>query len=147
MVPSQPVAAWLALPGVVVTWLVTGFPDLSEEGRSDMKARHETNLADTRLAARRTMRVREAREVRRRLDAVIAAVDALDMPWGVWADTVRQDVEARHGVAYPAPIEETDAVALRDPEYGAALDCVTALDRVKQALQDALASFNQAEQL
>ena len=111
-----------------------------------MEARHETNLADVGVAARRTMRMREVRDVRRRLDAVIAAVDALDMPWGVWADTVRQDVEARHGVAYPAPIEEADAIVLRDPEYGAALDCGTALDQAKQALQDALAHFNQAEQ-
>jgi hypothetical protein len=34
------------------------------------------------------------------------------MPWGVWAGTVRQDVEACHGVAYPAPIEEADPVVL-----------------------------------
>ena len=92
------------------------------------------------------MRMREARDVRRRLDAMIAAVGALDMPWGVWTDTVRQDVEVCHGVAYPAPIEETDAIVLGDPEYGAALDCGTALDQAKQALQDALAHFNQAEQ-
>ncbi len=111
-----------------------------------MEVRHQTSLADARVAARRTMRVRKARDVRRRLDAVIAAVDALDMPWGVWADTVRQDVETRHGVAYPAPIEDADAIVLGDAEYGAALDCGTALDQVKQALQATLASFNQAEQ-
>ena len=112
-----------------------------------MEARHETNHADARAAARRTLRMREARDVRKRLDAVIAAVHALNMPWGIWADIVRQDVEVRHGVAYPAPIEEADAVILSDPEYGAALDCGTALDRAKQALQQALASFIQAEQL
>ncbi len=52
------------------------------------------NLADARVAVRRIMRMREAPDLRRRLDAVIATVDALHMPWGVWADTVRQDVEA-----------------------------------------------------
>jgi hypothetical protein len=111
-VSSWHVVAWLAVPGVVVTWLVTGFPDLSQEGRSDMGARQDTTLADARIAARRTVRMREARAVRRCLDAVIAADGALDMPWGVWADTVRQDAEACHGVAYPAPIEEADAVVL-----------------------------------
>jgi hypothetical protein len=81
--------------------------------------------------------MREARAVRRRQDAAIAAVGALDMSWGVWADSVRQDVEARHDVAHPVPIEAADAVVLHDPEYGAALDCGTALDQVKQALQNA----------
>ena len=35
-VPSWSVAAWLALPGVVVTWLVTGFSGSLQERRSDM---------------------------------------------------------------------------------------------------------------
>jgi hypothetical protein len=29
---SWRVAFWLAMPGVVVAWLVTGFPDLSQRG-------------------------------------------------------------------------------------------------------------------
>ena len=78
------------------------------------------------------MRMREARDLRRRLDAVIAAVDALDMPWGVWADTVRQDVEARHGVAYPAPIEEADAIVLGDPRTARLLRVTVVLSETRK---------------
>jgi hypothetical protein len=107
-----------------------------------MDTRTEGSLAG---AARGALRGHEAKAMRKRLDAAIAAVDALELAWGIWADSVRQDVEVRHGVAYPVPIEEADAVVLNDREYGTALDCGTALDRVKQALRDVLGSYGQAE--
>jgi hypothetical protein len=34
---SRRVAFWLAMPGVVVAWLVTGFPDLSSPGKGGVR--------------------------------------------------------------------------------------------------------------
>ena len=56
----------------VVTWLVTSFPNLSPEGKPEMEARHEMNLEDGRVAARRIIRMRVARDLHKRMDAVIA---------------------------------------------------------------------------
>jgi hypothetical protein len=67
-------------------------------------------------------REREAQAMRGRLAAAIAAVNTLDASWGVRADSVRQDAEARHGVAYPVAVEDADPVLMDDPEYAAALD-------------------------
>ena len=57
-VPSIHVAVWLALPGVVVTWLVTGLPDLSGGEDPDMEARHDTSLTDARSSLPNHVRVR-----------------------------------------------------------------------------------------
>lgn len=81
----------------------------------------------------------DAANMRHRLTEATAAVQAARSVWGVWADSVRQDAEARHGVAAGAD--------LKDPEYWLALDCGPALDQARQALLDAEARFNQAEQV
>jgi len=111
-----------------------------------MKTNIETSAFGAENAVRNDGRKREAEAMRKRLNAAIAAVDTLDLGWGIWADTVRQDAEVRHGVAYPVPLEEADAVLFDDPEYGTALDCGKALDQAKRALHDALASFSRIEE-
>ena len=111
-----------------------------------METRIESRLVGSGVTIRGDLRKHEAKVMRKRLDAAIAAVDAVERAWGLWADSVRQDAEARHGVAYPVPIEEADAVLLDDPEYGTALDCGKVLDQVEHALQDALGNFRQVEQ-
>jgi hypothetical protein len=88
---------------------------------------------------------RQAAGMRKRLNQASAALRALDASWGVWADTVRQTVEERHGVAYPVPIEEADKVLLDDPEYVAALGLGRAIDQAKSVLQGVLDSFNGQE--
>ena len=83
-------------------------------------------------------RKRDAEAMRQRLTKATAAVRATREVWGLWADSVRQDAEARHGVAAGAD--------LKDPEHWLALDCGAALDQARQALLDAEARFNQTEQ-
>jgi hypothetical protein len=76
--------------------------------------------------------------------AIAAARQALDQTehtWGVWADSVRQDVEARHGVDY----EPDDQVILKDPEYSRALDVRLDLDKVKHELATLIEDFDAAE--
>jgi hypothetical protein len=88
------------------------------------------------------MSTRTRAEVRQdetaRLAAALAAADAglkgAAAVWGVWADTVRQDVEQRLGVTYG----DGDLPVLEDQEFGAALDVGTEIDRVREALDSLL---------
>jgi hypothetical protein len=59
----------------------------------------------------------------------------------VWADSVRQDVEARHGVSY----EPDDLPMLEDPEYGCALDVGKELGALREQLAALADRFRDAE--
>lgn len=63
------------------------------------------------------------------LAAAAAGLKSAEGVWGVWADSVRQDVEQRLGVTYT----ENDPLVLEDPEFSAALDVGTALDEARTA--------------
>ena len=77
--------------------------------------------------------------LRARLNAATAALNALEASWGLWADSVRQDAEARLGVT---PRDDL----MQDPEYGFALDVGTALDQARTGLATAATRFSDAEQ-
>jgi hypothetical protein len=64
------------------------------------------------------------------MEAAEEAAERAAFTWGVWADSVRQDVEQRHGVAY----EPDDQVVLDDPEYSRVLDLGSAISEIRGEL-------------
>lgn len=84
-------------------------------------------------------RARDAAAMRRRLAEARQLLSQLAGAWAAgWADSVRQDAEARHGVA-------AGATDLDDAEYDLALDVGAAIGRAQMAIDDAEARFNEAE--
>jgi hypothetical protein len=77
----------------------------------------------------RQLRNREAAQLADALTQAQSAVSRARTAWGLWADTVRQEAEAAHGVGYTPD----DPVILQDDQYRGALDLGTELD---QALPD-----------
>lgn len=97
------------------------------------------------VASSNVARKRDASVMRNRLNEAEAALRALKASWGLWADTVRQSVETRHGVAYPVSFEEADKVIINDPGYGAALDLMRSIDEARSAIEQAQAEFERLE--
>jgi hypothetical protein len=64
------------------------------------------------------------------LEAAEEATEKAAFVWGLWADSVRQDVEQRHGVAY----EPDDQAVLDDPEYSRVLDLGSTINEIKGEL-------------
>ncbi len=62
--------------------------------------------------------------------------------WGLWADTVRQEAEAAHGVGY----KPDDPLILTDEEYRDALDLGTELDQALTGVSALVDHFRHIEQ-
>jgi hypothetical protein len=77
----------------------------------------------------RQIRRREAAQLTGALTRVQTAISQARTRWGLWADAIRQEAEAAHGVGY----DPADPVILEDGQYAEALDLGTELD---QALPD-----------
>ena len=83
-------------------------------------------------------RHREADAMRQLLADAKQALSQLYTAWGLWADSVRQDAEARQGVPAGADLAA-------DREYWPALDAGSAIEQAKTALSDVEAQFRGAE--
>lgn len=90
------------------------------------------------MAAKKTVREREAAAMRRKLDRAQEALRAVAGTWGTWADSVREGADARQDVAPGAELQE-------DAQYWAALDAGEAINRSALALADTEARFCEAE--
>jgi hypothetical protein len=81
----------------------------------------------------------------RRLSEAVTAVRALEGAWGLWADSVRQEVENRLGVAYPVPLEISEPIVMADGGYCRALDVGVAVDRLQVALREVVSALAAVE--
>jgi hypothetical protein len=69
------------------------------------------------------------------------ALETAATTWGLWADDVRADTEARLGHSY----EPDDPDVLHDPEFSATLDVRGAIDEVSAQLAGVVEKFARAE--
>lgn len=114
-------------------WLRPGEKCVAGLASRDMDAETERDRGTRMSKTRQADGSRLATSLTATSDAVEGAEEAAagtEFAWGVWADSVRQDVEHRHGVSY----EPDDPVILEDPEYGRVLDIGGAISEIKGEL-------------
>jgi hypothetical protein len=92
-------------------------------------------------ANRARLRTHDAARMAAALEMARKALETATTTWGLWADDVRADVEARLGRVY----EPDDPVLLVNPEFGTALDVGGAIDELSAQLASVTEKFARAE--